>query len=130
MIAKWFSGKKKNEWNIELFKLSQHSASKLKLKRRSLLLISTFCLDLFCRETQADDSRRVVLNELFLFPLGKEMFWKEHVYFFVLQIENEAYSKAKSTQRIKWVINYKTVVDVRINVYVKVCFNRISDHTK
>ena len=60
----------------------------------------------FCRVTQADDSRGVVLNELFLFPLGKEMFWKEPVYFFfVLEIENEADSEAKSTPRIKWVIN-------------------------
>ena len=37
----------------------------------------------FCRVTQADDCRGVVLNELFLFPLGKEMFWKEPVYFFL-----------------------------------------------
>ena len=64
-VVKWlqndFLARKKNEWNIELFKLSQHSAGKLrlKLKRRSLLLISTFCFDLFCLETQEDYSKGV-----------------------------------------------------------------------
>ena len=31
---------------------------------------------------------------------------------FLLQIENEADSEAKSMKRIKWAINLKTVVDV------------------
>ena len=64
-------------------------------------------------------------------PWGGKCFGKNrHIFCFLLQIENEGDSEAKSMNRKKWVINLKTIVDVYIYMSVKVPFNRISDHMK